>query len=302
MPQENPIVSNITPSIIKVPNLTNKAIIISVSTGAFGTQKKDQKASNQIAIDNNNNAKVARVTKTLMSGREFKDITNQRQKITQIYHKATSEWKKGERILRIRDYIKTKQDLEDAVREFYKLVDVAVDNLDMIINEDQRQLGNLFNPSDYPDKSRFRSYFYAKISVGEVEKNDFRSSILSDEENEEINNQIAERIDEAIKNSKRDIFNRVFEKASKLIERLDATEGKFHASAVSNVIEAIAEARKLNIDEDKTVEDILDQVENSISNIDAESVRGSEVVRASALASSKEAVNKIVDSMEDLGL
>lgn len=304
MPTDNinpAVVSNVKPT-VNIKNLTEKAIIISIKVGMFTGQKKDKKASQEVATNNSTDANSVRVWKSLLRGEELKNLQNQAQKIRLTYYRLTSCWNDNERICKITSYLEVKQHLEKEIREYYDLAQVAIAAYDGLVNKDKQSLGDLFNIADYPSKVSFASAFYAHINVKPVESNDFRSGMLDDAEVAAINKEIENRIDNAIKTSQKDNLNRVHETLNKLVERiLVSEEGRFHASTVTNVIDAINEARNLNIDDDKNMSGLLDKVEASIKQIDPVSVRDTHAGRSDALIAAKQSVYQITKAMEDLG-
>ncbi len=301
-PIENPEVtpSVITPVVKLGKTLCEKALIINVKIGSPLASKKDQKESESVAKDNNATVSSISVTKALLRSKAMKDLTNASQKIRLAFYRYSAPWNdNGGRICRVSNFIKVKQELEKLIRDYYEMVDKAVDGYDAMIEEDKVSLQNLFNPKDYPSKEIFRKKLYAKIEVLPVEKSDYRNGALGDEEVTAINQNIENRVIEAVKNAEKDSLNRVLEKLNHLKERL-TSDGKFHDSTVDNVIKEIDETKDLNIAENPAIDNVLDSIRGAIASQSPDSIRDSKNSRELATQVTSAAITEIENTMAGL--
>jgi len=303
IPLENPEVtpSVITPVVKLGKTLCDKALIINVKIGSPLASKKDQKESNNVAADNGiTNKSSISVTKALLRHEFMKDLTNAAQKIRLAFYRYSAPWNdNGGRICRVSNFIKVKQELEKLIREYYEMVDKAVDGYEAMIEEDKVSLQSLFNPKDYPSKEIFRRKLYAKIEVLPVEKSDYRNGALGDDEVSTINSNIENRITEAVKNAEKDSLGRVLEKLNHLKERL-TTNGKFHDSTVDNVIKEIDETKDLNIAENPAIDTVLDSIRGAIASQSPDSIRNSKNSRELATQVTSAAITEIENTMAGL--
>jgi len=295
--------SNITPA-VKIKNLAEKAILVSINIGTFSVNKKDKKQSQETAKDVGGSTDYIRVNKSLLRNKGTAAVVSFSQKMRLDFYSKTAAWgNDGNRIIKIANYAKVKSELEDNVRKFYDLVELAASEYQGIVDNDfsdeRKALGNMFNRMDYPSVSNFKSAFYAKVNVAPVQSNDFRCGSLSDEEILEINKSIEENIQNAVKNAEMDVLGRVSEKLNHLANRLQDFDTKFHSSNVSNVCEMIREVRELNINDNGKISDTLDIIESKICGMDGENIRDSSKARAEALIKTKAAIATISATMED---
>lgn len=295
--------NNIKPA-VKVKNLAEKAILLSINIGTFSVNKKDKKRSKEVADTYGGSEAYIRLNKSLLRNKATAEVISFSQKMRLDFYSKTAAWgNDGFRIVKIANYAKIKSELEDNIRKFYDLVNEACNEYQTIINndfiEERKALGQMFNRADYPSLHAFKSSFYAKINVEPVQQNDFRCNNLSEEEILEINKSIEENIQNAVKNAEMDVLNRVNEKLQHLSQRLMDFDTKFHTSNVTNVCDIIKEVRELNINDNAAITEVLNEVESKICGMDAENIRESGMARADAVIKTKAAIEKISATMED---
>lgn len=293
----------VTPE-VKIKDLTEKAILISINIGVFSTNKKDKRQSAETASNVGGSTDYIRVNKSLLKNKATASVLSFAQKMRLDFYSKTVPWgNDGFRIIKIANYAKVKSELEESKRKFYEMVDEAVEEYRNIVNgdfvEERKSLGSMFNHFDYPSVENFKASFYSKINVDRVQSSDFRSSSLSNEEIVEINELIEGKINDSIKTAEFDILSRISEKLNHLSSRLLETDSKFHSSNITNVCATIKEVRELNINDSEEIYKVLDSVEEKLCGIDGEAVRLSPKIREYTLGKTKEAIKEISSSMAD---
>jgi len=299
------IAQNITENNIRIgKTLCEKAILISVQISQFSGTRKDKRVTNDVSKDENCDINNVRVWKSLLKSKKNRAVSSASQKLRLRLYELSAPWNNnGERICSTKNYIKVKQELEQLIGSFYIAVaDSIQEYADTIASDyanERQMLGGLFNKADYPTYDEFRHSFKAEIVVSPVPSNDYRSGYLSKEDLADINSQIEARIESSIKETQIDIMERARESLNHLVNRLIDSDGKFHNSALENVIEEINQSRELNILDNAKIDEIFNSVAKKISTIDAASVRDSEKVRNSALITAKDALKDINSLMAD---
>lgn len=295
----NQVTTNVTPTIKLGKSLAEKAILIQLQIGRFSSSVKDARVSKEVAHDENTTTDLVKVTKSLIKGEASKKVQNAEQKIRAKFYELTAPWnKEGERITKIENYLKTKLELEELSREYYAAVDELVNNYTDLIEDDKIKLGGMFNINDYPSKENFKSRFYVDISVKQLEKTDFRANILSNEEVEEINNQIEKRLESALKAAQVDNINKIREKLNHLLERIVDVDGKFHNSSIINVLDAISSAQNLNINDDTGLNNILEELKVKFSKFSADTIRANGNERINVAEETTKALDIINETMK----
>jgi hypothetical protein len=298
-PAKNPTNQEVAKPIVNFgKSLSEKAICIQLEVGRFSSSKKDKRLSVEVANEEHANKEVVSVNKKLMSGPLMKGVINAEQALRKYMYEKTLPWsREGCGVVKITEYLNVKVGLEEKAREFYAAVDALVAEYDNIVNEDKAKLGSMFDQADYPSKEGFKSRFYVKIGVLPIEKTDFRSGSLSNEEVQKINKQIEERLEASVKEAQGESLRRVQEKVAHFLTRL-LSDGKLHNSSISNILSTIEEVKSLNIIDNKDLDDILKKVEETISCLSPEMIRENAKARAEAIDhahSTLAEINKVMD-------
>jgi hypothetical protein len=283
---------------MNIPTLASKTILIGVNISRFSGQKKDKKATDEVTKDNKAKDGNVRVWKSLLKGQALSEVVNAEQKIRQALYKQTSRWD-DVRICKIENFVKVKLELEKHIHEFYEAAQKVIDSYDTLIQEDKIKLGDMYNPADYPSKASFAASFSVKIITKAVEKNDFRSNILSQEDIDEINKQIEERINAFAAEAQKDILERVNERLMHLMQRLADSDGRFHESNLDNVTEVITQARDLNITENPKFDALFDKIEKSINSLSPDQIRNSKSQRSKAIVETTQCVEEVSKAMSE---
>lgn len=283
-----------------IKTLSERAILISLHISCFTGGKKDKIATQQVIDDNNvvKSENNVRVWKSLMKGKEINRVTSCAQKIRLNFYKVSACWGENVRIVKIENFQKVKLQIEKDIREFNDAVADAVLAYDRLVADDKVKLGDMYNPSDYPSKAAFASAFSANISVMQIEKADFRNAVLSNEDIRDINNQIEQRIKNNAVELEKDLISRVSEKVRHLLSRL-TENGKFHQSSIDNIVEAIKEARELNINDNPKIDNLFDKIEESMGTLSAETIRESNSAKSKATVETIDCMKEISDVMKD---
>lgn len=295
-------VSNNKKALVSSKNLTNKAILLSVNVGGYTGVVKDKQLGAEMAALKNAKSDRINGSKNLIVSKELDAVRSAAGKIRIIFYDNTAEWgTNNERICRSINYIKVKQAIEEAIREYDEKVTAFLNVYDDLVEESKADLGDSFNASDFKSRAFLENRFKARVLVKPVPTSDFRSGVMDDDDINYINKQIEDYTQEAVKNAQKDNLSRVQDKLNKLIERLMLTGSKgtrLHSSAVDNVVKAVEDARSLNISDDAEVDALLDDVETNIKKIDVDLVKNHNVFREASIDTAKEAASSITKTME----
>ena len=295
---------NIAPA-VKVKNLAEKTILVSINIGTFSTNKKDKKQSKATAEDVGGSSEYIRVNKSLLRNKATADVLSFSQAMRLKFYKLALPWgNDGFRIVKIANYVKIKSELEENIRKFNELVDLAVEEYKTIVNNgfktEKDSLGSMFNEKDYPSIANFRASFYAETKVKPVEVSDFRSNSLSNEEVAEINSSIQSYVEDSLKAAEFDVLSRIGEKLDHLKNRLMDYDSKFHTSNITNLKEVIEEARELNINDNPKIKSTIDSIEAQIKDLDAVQIREDKGnTRTDAVLKTVQAIKEINEAMAD---
>lgn len=133
-------------------SLSNRAMLVSVSTSVCEFRKNDRKASRSVESTHKTDAAVGGYRKQLFPGaKELEAVKQQRGAINTFFIKQTLPWlTDGTRILSSLNYIPFMKTFRDMRAEFNLRVTKFIDAYPDLRVEAQRALGDLFNVDEYP--------------------------------------------------------------------------------------------------------------------------------------------------------
>jgi hypothetical protein len=235
----------------RVSKLSDKAMLVKLTTRRVGLTKKDQHLTAQLQSQEND-ASITVLTKL------FKDKTGPIHKImSQVngvyaYHKTNTlpYIDSGPRILPNTLYFEYTQEVKQRIAVVEALLDNYMPVYDQLVAEDiaYRNFGKAVgraDASEYPTADKFRS----SISM------DFRFQPMPDSRhflfdlNDDDLQAVARAEEEAVAQANADTVNRMLKPLGALVERLKEYQGekgeRFHNAVIENVLEGCSMARKL---------------------------------------------------------
>jgi len=274
---------------------------VRVSISWFGTRKSltvEQKA--EAAEPFNAEAKF------LSAGKKLLDISHPAFKaVTAVKSKVISYWKSlslpfpesGVRLIR-QDRI---DDFAAKMGEFQEELAEAVEALDRRYSElkvsARRNLGNLYNPSDYPES--LIGLFEISFDFPSVEPPQYLQH-LNPELYEQECQRVQSRFDEAVRLAEEAFTAELAKLVSHLTERLSGTDdGKpkvFRDSAVENLTEFFQRFRTLNVRSSEQLDNLVADAQRVIRGIEPQSLRDDAGLRQQ-IATEMSRVESVLDGM-----
>ena len=156
-----------------------------------------------------------------------------------------------------------------------------------------RSLNGMFRLEDYPSESEIKHKYDFRISVSPLpDADDFRVTLQGDEV-EKIQKDIETRLQEAQTTAIKDLWDRLYDKVSRMADRLSEPKAIFRDTLIQNTIELCEVLPRLNITEDPELERMRQAVESRLCGYIPDDLRTNPAIRKDA---AKEAQD-ILDSM-----
>jgi hypothetical protein len=112
------------------------------------------------------------------------------------------------------------------------------------------ELNGLFREEDYPSVDKLRTKFGVKLEVLPIPSGeDFRVT-MSAEEQARVAQEIDANVRQSLARGTVDLWERLKDVVSHMVDRLNEPESRFHASLVSNVLDLVNLLPQLNVGED----------------------------------------------------
>lgn len=285
--------------------LNAKAMLVKLTVRRANLTKRDNAAEIiiQHAMDD---------TSLIVNSKLFRDKTNPINKIMSEastvygYHKLNTlpYMDKGPRILPNNNYMEYTKSMRERIDHVDNLLAEYIPNYDNYVQLDiafrsKNQTASRAKVEDYPSADDFRTRMGFELRFMPLPDAKHFLFDLSDDDISAFNQSIVE----AEQIARVDCVKRMLEPLTHLVDKLNkpiGTDGAiFRDTAVTNVIEGLQIARKLNIDDNEELNDSILQLSQALSIYDQhkDSLRESPVVRMKAAKQLDAIANKMAGFM-----
>jgi len=274
--------------------LSDKALLVQLGVSQWTARKYDKRATEQVALQNNSALGAGRYNKSLLPMNDYLD--NVHKKTTAIrakYYANTLPWGiEGTMLLPSANYLSFMTEFRKEKADWQQLVDVFFNEYSRLKLDAQRFLGNLYNEADYPPLHEIQRKFKMDLAVFPVPSNDFRVEI-SDSELERIQSDVEARVQDAAQNAMSEAWQRLYDKVKHMHEKLADPKAIFRDTLVENTREICSVLSRLNFADDPNLEQMRQQVEQSLVNNHPDSLRNDPVLRRNKADEAKDIMSKM---------
>ncbi len=276
--------------------LTSRAMLVSLSVRKLGISRKEKNVAEEVAQRHGNAVDMCRVTKSLLSKDAIERIKAVESEARTYHYEQTLPWlDSGARILPSVSFFEYSRKMTELHRQFDEQVSEFIMAYPGYVSQARRELGDLFNVDDYPDEMKIKRAFDFDVAFNKVpEGKDFRVSI-GDEAVQAIAEQIEQRNTIAVTEAMREVWERVHESVSHMVEKLKAykpadksagekAEGIFRDSLVDNVRGLVDLLPRLNLTGSAELAGMADRLRAELCAEDAEILRKNDTVRSDVAA------------------
>lgn len=283
---------------VEETSLSSKAMLCTVSIGAWSGYKYDREASEEIAEIHGADKDSGRFNKRLVPRKELEEITKIIGRARRDHEFVTLPWSdNGFRVLPGAAYMDHTETMRVHAAEFKAAVSRLVARYEDLVTN-QSRLGTLFKVEDYPgmrddggklrlafpDELRTRFSFETNV-LPLPDADDFRVSI-GNEDRERIKRKIAESIQASLRVGTRELWQRLYKVVSHMSARMteynaaeDGQRPKLYDSMITNIVEIVDVLPKLNIAGDTELDRMTSEIRQSLL-VDPQELRKSENVRS----------------------
>ena len=273
-------------------SISNAALLVELNISVWTANKLDRIETRRINIDNAAASNAARVHKYLMAGTQLRGaISNYAAQVRAYHLLCTLPWSdKGPRLLSTAALAQYKAQMNEHLDTFNSMVEAYVDAYPNELEQARQKvtgLGELFDPTDYPDADTLRSKFGIGLVFSPLPSaGDFRLDIPQDDL-EDMRRTYEESFDQRLKAAVQDTWDRLYAMLRGISTKLTDVEGedkRYHDSLLTNANELCDLLKALNITNDQKLEDARGQLQSALRGIDIDGIRDSAAQRADVKA------------------
>jgi hypothetical protein len=160
-------------------------------------------------------------------------------------------------------------------------------------------LNGLFREEDYPAADKLRRKFGVKLEVLPIPTgNDFRVQ-MSAEEQARVAREIDTNVRESLTRGTEDLWKRLRDVVSHMVDRLNEPESRFHATMVTNVFDLVELLPHLNVNNDTDLNRFADQIRQRLCGFTAQDLKKHDLLRVATATDAAEIVAEIDSVLRD---
>jgi hypothetical protein len=168
-------------------------------------------------------------------------------------------------------------DLMERMREFEASFAQGVESFLAVypqyIEQVRPELNGLFREEDYPSAEKLRKKFGVKLEILPIPSGaDFRVQ-MSAEEQARVSREIDANVRLSLARGTEDLWKRLREVISHMVDRLNEPESRFHASLVTNGFDLVEILPRLNVQGDDDLNRFADQVKQRLCAYSAQDLK-----------------------------
>jgi hypothetical protein len=272
--------------------ITERAMLAAIHISIWTATKHDRKVSRDVASQHGAHQGAGRYNKQLLMGAgKLEELRTLAGQIRQHFYKITLPWSdEGFRLLPSHFYF----DLTAKMREFETGFSLGVDDFLKVypdyIREAQSELNGLFRAEDYPAVEKLRAKFEVKLEILPVPTGDDFRVTLSAEEQARVASEIDVSVRQSLARGTEDLWKRLREVVTHMVDRLKEPESRFHATMVTNVFDLVSLLPQLNVNHDADLDRFAAQIRDRLCNYSAQDLKKHDLLRVATAVDAAEIV------------
>jgi hypothetical protein len=281
--------------------LSEKAMLVRLSIGQWTARKKDKQATDTVIQEYQAGAESGYFSKALIAKEALETVSKLVNEVRTYHYAQTLPWTdEGLRILTAANFMEYSSKLREFRAGFEAAVDAFIDNFPGLVQQARLNLGGLFNPADYPENGGLAEKFKFSVDIVPMpEEGDFRVK-LNDEDIAQIRADIGAKAKTAADEAMRDLWKRLHKAVKHAADTLRDPDNKFKNSLVGNLIELVDLLPRLNLTGDANLEQLRQEVRDSLCQYEPEELRKDPTARKDAAQSADDILAAMAGFVGDL--
>ena len=265
--------------------ITERAMLAAVHISIWTAVKHDRKVSRDVAQQHGAHEGAGRYNKQLLREAEkLESLRSLAGQVRQYFYKITLPWSdEGYRLLPAHFYFELTAKMREFEQAFTRQVEEFLAVYPSYIEQVRPEVNGLFREEDYPSAEKLRNKFGVRLEVLPIPSGeDFRVT-LSEEEQARVAHEIDENVRQSLQRGTEDLWVRLKEVVSHMVERLKEPESRFHASLVTNVCELVDLLPRLNVNQDEELNRFAEEIRDRLCGFTARGLKKNEILRVATV-------------------
>jgi hypothetical protein len=281
--------------------ITERAMLAAVHISIWTAVKHDRRISRDVASQHGAYQGAGRYNKQLLRGADrLDDLRTLAGQVRHYFYRITLPWSdEGFRLLPSNFYF----ELMARMREFETAFEQGIESFLAVypqyIDQVRPELNGLFREEDYPAADKLREKFGVKLEILPIPSGaDFRVQ-MSAEEQARVSREIDANVRQSLTRGTEDLWKRLREVVSHMVDRLNEPESRFHASLVTNVFDLVEILPRLNVNGDADLNRFAEQIRARLCNHSAHDLKKHDLLRVTAASVAADIVARMDGVLRD---
>ncbi len=256
----------------------SKAMLVDLTTRAWGGRITDYAVTAKALTDAGAREGSGSFIKALLPKEALRTIKSVQSKARQYHRENTLPWDDGGvRILSVSDYDAYTSTMDKFIDSMVVARRDLVDKYGEYVDEARQQLGQLFEPSDYPDVETIENAFDMEYQIMPIPSGQHIMFNIGKAETQKLQNRITDALQEKLSEANRDLYMRLDGAMDRIVDRMTETddgESKiFCRSMIDQVGDLVEIVPRLNLTGDPALAKLCDQIKEKIASVDPDKLR-----------------------------
>jgi hypothetical protein len=275
-------------------------MLAAVHISIWTATKHDRKVSRDVANQHGAQERAGRYNKQLLMGAaRLEDLRTLAGQIRQHFYKVTLPWSdEGLRLLPSHFLFDLTARMREFKTDFSAGVDQFLEVYPSYIREARAELGSLFREEDYPSVDKLREKFNVNLEILPISTGDDFRVTMSAEEQARIAREIDANVRQRLTKGTDDLWKRLRDVVSHMVDRLNEPESRFHATLITNIYDLVSLLPQLNVNQDPDLERFATQIRARLCNYTAQDLKKDDLLRTSTAAEAAGIVAEMDELLE----
>ena len=275
--------------------LANNAIIVVTTITATTMKITDKAAGSELTAQKKASKRAAKVVKNLIDPVHLKSIIATQTAFRTLVQSWTVPWVGGTFLLPKNRYYEFTNRVQQLQDELEKEVRNFTRRYSTLIKEAHENLGELFDPENYPDVLELQDKFKIEVRFMPVpDVNQFSNLGLESESEDRLKAEALEMENELMKEATETLLKRMHNRVEMLHNRLKDTETKRYRESLIEGLEFLVEiVPDLNVTDDPYLKTVMQSIQDLLSGITIDEIRESPEVRKEAADKCQDIIDKM---------
>jgi hypothetical protein len=270
-------------------SISSSAVLVEMNISVWTATKLDREETNKLTTENEATRDAAQVHKNLMAGTTLRKEIADYAAGCRLWHNTRSlPWAdKGARLLATSLFFNYKSEANIRRDTFLRMRDQFCSFYPDWLDQQaagHRNLGKMFNISDYPHVEEVRNKFDFRLVFSPVpESGDFRLDI-PEQDLAEMRSSYDEAFDQRMADAMRSPWEQLHKMlqgmSAKLVEGDAESKKRWHDTFVTNAVDLCALLTHLNVTKDPMLEKARRDLENMMLGMNIDDIKESSLIRS----------------------